>query len=397
MRRAAPSIRGPTDRHPLAGAMNGALESPPLAQTRPRPRARRALHALGAGLLACVVLEAVVRFLVLSPACADWGIARRLRNPNRFGRVQSDDAPAILSFLWLPEEKRTRRPPWCPSHDARVGWTSELFRPGDYAHVEEAKVGGRRPVLLFGNSFAACVTDPGTRFQDLLEESPLGQEFALLNYGVPGYGLDQTWLLLREVLARRPAEDAVVVVGLLVDDDLDRCLLTFRNWPKPRLRVEDGRLIDPGTPVPSVDEFFAGDPELPASYAWALLAGALRDREERGTPAQEAEKQALTRALLAAVADELRQRDLECFFVLFNASAATADPGVLGWRQDLVRSELTRLGIRFTEARDDLLRAAEDAGGDLSPYFRFGDDHLDVLGNAVAFGALERGLTREGR
>jgi len=99
------------------------------------------VRALLAASLACVAAEGTLRFLLFAPTCADWALARRLRVASRFGRVQSDDAPAILSFLWLPEEKRERMPPWCPHHDARLGWTSELFRPGDYAHVDEARVG----------------------------------------------------------------------------------------------------------------------------------------------------------------------------------------------------------------------------------------------------------------
>lgn len=330
--------------------------------------------------------------LVLSPRCADWGLARRLRVASRFGRIQSDDAPSILYFLWQPQEERDRRPPWAPNRDARLGWTSELFQPGDYAHVDEARVGSRRPVLLFGDSFSACVTKPGTRFQDLLEASPLGKDYAMLNYGVPGYGLDQTWILMREVLARRPSEHAVVIVGLLVDDDLDRCILSFRNWPKPRLHVEDGRLIDPGTPIPSVSDYLAGSPNLPASYTWALLTNAFRDSTRRGTAAQETEKQELTKALLAAIVAVLRERRLDACFVLFNASAATADPSVLGWRQDLVRSELARLGMPFSEARDDILRAMERDQVKLDVYFRAFDDHFSERGNAAAFGAIERGL-----
>ena len=350
------------------------------------------LRTILATVLALGLLEGATRYLVLADSCSGWGIARRFRIMSRFGRVQSDDAPSILHFLWLPPGERNRRPPWAPSHDQRVGWTSDLFRPGDYAHVDESRVGDRRPILLFGDSFSAGVTSQEVRFQALLDKSPLGAHFALLNYGVPGYGLDQTYLLMREVLDRRTDGNPIVIVGLLVDDDLDRCLLSFRNWPKPRLFVESGRLIEPRGAVPTVSEYLAGHPNLPVSYAWTLFESIWRDTTVRGTARQEAEKQELSRLFLRAIVADLHRRELPFFFVLFNGTAATQDPAVLDWRQTLVREELSALGARWFEVRDDILSVCERRKLQAGFFFRAGDDHLNDQGNRIAFEAIRAGI-----
>ena len=95
-------------------------------------------------------------------------------------------------------------------------------------------------MLLFGDSFCECATPPEECWQGLLERSPLGPRFALVNYGTGGYGLDQVLLLARRVLDRWRGRDPLVVVGILVDDDLDRDALALRNFPKPRFRLADG-------------------------------------------------------------------------------------------------------------------------------------------------------------
>src|SRR5205085_7133999 len=102
------------------------------------------------------------------------------------------------------------------------------------------------PVLLFGDSYAQCATPPEQCFQSLLEQSELTHEFALLNYGVGGFGLDQMYLLLRHVLPRFREQKPFVVVAIMIDDDFTRSLLAMRDWPKSRAHWEHGILrIDP--------------------------------------------------------------------------------------------------------------------------------------------------------
>jgi hypothetical protein len=73
----------------------------------------------------------------------------------------------------------------------------------------------------------------------------------VLNLGVHGYGHDQMLLYLKEEgLRYRPD---VVVVGFL-PDDMERNVVAFRDYAKPRFVLEDGRLELTNVPVPTPDD-----------------------------------------------------------------------------------------------------------------------------------------------
>lgn len=348
-------------------------------------------------LVACGVLaECTLRFLLFSHVADRWPVARAFRDPSRFADSRDGEEWFVLNYLWTSAWGHGQgRPPWAPHEDDRLGWTSERFLSGTYAHVAEADLGTRRPVLLLGDSFSACVTPEGTCFESLMDGSRLGGEYALLNYGARGYGLDQTYLLLRSLLGRFASRKPIVLVGLMVDDDLDRCLLDFRDWPKPRLRAENGRLVVPEERIPTPEEYLAGHPPVPASYFAAMLRMSLRKPGTRTFPRAEAEKQELSRLILRAVVAELREKEVPFCFVLFNDSDHSADPGTNGWRQPLVHEELSALAAPYVEVRDELLLMASSGRAELGTLFR-GDKHLDERGNVAAFATMLRGLAISG-
>src|SRR5688572_29643210 len=107
-------------------------------------------------LATCALAEVATRSLLFSRLCSDWPLARQLRVQWRFGSAYSDELHYAIRFRWLPEEARAFCPEWAPYADPRVGWTSYLFAPPDYANLDEAGIGERRVVLLFGDSFAGC-------------------------------------------------------------------------------------------------------------------------------------------------------------------------------------------------------------------------------------------------
>lgn len=345
-------------------------------------------------LVACGALaECSLRFLLFSHVADQWPIAKSFRDPSRFADWRIGERWFVLNYLWTSAWGHGHeRPPWAPHQDDRLGWTSARFLPETYVHLAESTLGSRRPVLLFGDSFSACVTPEGTCFESLMDESRTGSECGLLNYGVAGYGLDQTYLLLLSAVGRFASRRPIVVVGIMVDDDLDRCRLDFRDWPKPRFRVENGRLLVPDVRIPTGEEYLARHPPLPASYLWSMLLMSLTNTKTGSFPEADAEKQELSRQILRAIVSELRGRDLPFFFLLFNDSDHIADQRTNGWRQTLVREELDALGAPYVEARDELRLMAAADRKELSSYFT-PDKHLVARGNVAAFATLLRGLT----
>lgn len=371
------------------------------APTAARPAYLQAAKSVlfwgGVFALSFVILECATRFLLFSRIIEQWGPARHMRNPGRFGSPYSDDLFYSIGYRWIPAERLAARPAWSPYHDARSGWTSNQFAPPDYAHCEEPLIGERQLLLLFGESFASCTSKPDyTCFEQQLRDSRLGERFALLNYGVPGHGLDQTYLLLEPVLDRHLARSPVVILGVTVDESLDRLVLGVRDWPKPRLRAKDDQLVLPSEPVPTLAEYMATGQSVQWSYAAVLLRRTLFPTRGRGTAAQELEKQELASLLLRRIVEDLEGRDLRYVFMIFNGRASAADPAVLGWRQELLRAELGKLAAPYVEVRDGLLVAAEHPGRTLDDFFMPHDYHFSQAGYGVAFASILRGLARLG-
>ena len=65
------------------------------------------------------------------------------------------DAAGIAAWLRHHPEQAGREH---PQFDAELGWTSEAIEPGTLRHAEEPGPAGERLVLLYGDSFARCLT-----------------------------------------------------------------------------------------------------------------------------------------------------------------------------------------------------------------------------------------------
>ena len=196
---------------------------------RPRSLAFRVFCALSAALAVLPAMELLLRLLLL-PGC---GAGEKHRRAGLYADPYSEDAYWALKRRWNPA------PTASPRLDRELGWTGD-FDPGTWKHHERHLLKGRRPVLLYGDSFSSCV-EGVICFQEILEDEPgFSREFRLLNYGTGGYGIGQTLLLMERTLPLFP--DAVVVAGLMTLD-IDRAVLSLRDAPKPRLRLEGGALV----------------------------------------------------------------------------------------------------------------------------------------------------------
>ena len=132
------------------------------------------------------------------------------------------------------------------------------------------KAPGVRRVLVFGDSFTfgEDVSDDETYAHFLQQRLP-GVE--VLNFGVHGYGHDQMLLYLQEEGLRYQPD--VVVLGFLYDD-MDRNLLGFRDYAKPRFELRAGRLELRNVPVPSPQDTL-GREAFRSKFVdlWTILRG----------------------------------------------------------------------------------------------------------------------------
>jgi hypothetical protein len=371
--------------------------SPRQSRTR---RFGKAVLALSIGfVLVLILLELGIRFLVLGDSALAMRLGEGLRKPENFADSNVDDDYWKLQYLFLPADKKGP----AVNADPECGWTGDSVRPGTYEHARAADVRGRRPVLLYGDSYAACATEAEACFQGILDRSPLGEKYCLVNYGVGGYGLDQIALLIKKTIDAWKEQDPIVVVGFLVDNDFDRDVLTFRCWPKPRFRIEGDRLVASGPVDPDPDRYLEENPPsirsyllrlltyrkgmLPARLQWYLRRGSLKNEE----------KIALGRKILAEIHSDLSSRGIEHFFLSFHGQAGVARSEGTRWADELVQSSAKDLGVPLVETRPYLLAAAQGSLEQANRYFGgaprlFG--HYNEMGNLIAFEALRAGIEK---
>jgi hypothetical protein len=127
-------------------------------------------------------------------------------------------------------------------------------------------------VICVGASFTfgAGTRDEETmpvRLEAALNGDGLGR-WETLNLGVPGYGTDQQWLFLAARGFRYKPD--IVVLGFY-ERNIERNVMSFRDFAKPYFTLVDGRLTLRNVPVPSPAEVLARKPELPRIRLISLI------------------------------------------------------------------------------------------------------------------------------
>lgn len=354
-----------------------------------RPLTTRLLLTLLGTLLALVAVELGLRGLLFGRAPWVRAMGERVRRAELFAEPD-EDLYWSLNYRFQPPKVAVPRPPF----DPLLGWHSRLIESESYAHLGASRLGDRRPVLHYGDSFARCLTESSDCFEGLLGRSDLADTHLLMNYGGGGYGLDQIYLMVRASIDAWVESDPLVVVSIYYGDDLERCSLSFREWPKPRLSLEsDELLVTPPKGAESHRWLQRNGPRV-NSYLWRwvlhgddLPARGLRERL-RGRTDRLAELRELCPALVEETHRLLADRDLDHCFLLFPGAAELEAPP--GWQERLLEESLGELGIPFENAREDFEEELLTGGEPLSAYFASG--HYTAAGNAVAFRAMRRGI-----
>ncbi|MBL8201886.1 MAG: hypothetical protein JNK40_13035 [Chromatiales bacterium] len=207
--------------------------------------------ALVSGLLCFLVIEAGLRVIAQPDALGqrigatvllpyEWpAVAQANRELLAGSRPDSDFYVADPRLGWTIGPART-------SEDGLYASGAEGLRSREPGLVEAAVRAGPR-IALFGDSFAFSeeVAFPDSLARYLEEE--LGNGAQLLNFGVPGFGIDQAALRFQYEGARWAPRVAVLA---FIEDDLLRTanVYTFLkgSWglplSKPRYVLRDGRL-----------------------------------------------------------------------------------------------------------------------------------------------------------
>jgi hypothetical protein len=292
------------------------------------------LLVLAVTLVACELLFRKALF-------SGWKAVEHLRRPGLYAKQYPDPAGPIhgQDYWSLYTLLGGENQPLAEPHPL-LGWHGK-FNPATLVPFGEEHAGDRRPVLLFGDSFSACVE--ALCFEEILNaDSMFAQAHYLHNFGVGGYGLDQIHLLYNEVVGRY--DKPFVVLGFMTRD-MERAMLQARVSPKPWFTLEADSLVLHGVPIaaPGRAWYEENKPAIP-SYLWRylrnrLLGDSLHDAAE--TRAYTDAMRRLNRTLLLRTLEDIRARGLDHMVLVFEPMYQLRED----WRSLFFRELLDSLGV----------------------------------------------------
>ena len=147
-----------------------------------------------------------------------------------------------------------------------LGWNFKCWNK-TYFHPQVQYLKGRRPVLLYGDSFGQCI-DSTTCFEDYLNaDTAFNKKYFFINYGSGAHGVDQIYTLFKSSFYHY---DNPIVIFSFLTNDLGRSVLNFREGEKPIYKVlPDGSLyLDTSMYLPSNVAYLKKYPPTIKSYLW---------------------------------------------------------------------------------------------------------------------------------
>ncbi len=310
-----------------------------------------------------ILLEIVFRYLLFS----DIAAFDRLRAPDNYADYFSDDDYYKLSYLF--NNKKISDIP-----HPLLGWSGN-FSSTTYIHDDSHNLQSRRPVLLYGDSFAAR-----PHFQTILNNAPeFSQDYYLLNYGVGGYGVGQIFLLFQKSV--HLYDDPFVVVSLMTLD-LDRTVLSVRSGQKPYFQMENGVLTLKGVPInPDPHDFFIRHPPQITSYVYRRILYAYLPDEAvsilRPNQARIEEKKAVNEQIVLEIIKELRENDLDFIFLIFHPhwpGVSTLD-SESDWRDPFLRTLLEEQNAPYIWSKDVFKQDSHNRTFSFADYIELENGH----------------------
>jgi hypothetical protein len=318
---------------------------------------------------------------------------------------------------------RAQRPLAERSHteyDAELGWIhrpnvalADLYGPGASLHTNAQRFRGLREVavdvppgrlraICSGDSFALGygVGDADTWCAQLEALEP---RIEAVNMGQGGYGIDQAYLwFLRD---GAPLAHHVHLFTFIVEDFARMGSTSFFGYAKPRLRLEDDRLVTEGVPVPRAALRFpwlAQNAHLAGQLRSVALLGHLLGRTGIAPPqpSRDAEVPRLAAAVFAELARLHRDAGRRLVLVYLPMIEELRDDGTAELRR-FVAQQAQALGVPFLDGVKALrqLPAAEVA----SLYIAEGASdlpaaagHFTARGNRWAAEWILAGLREQG-
>ena len=295
-------------------------------------------------LVTTVICLILAEFIFRALLFGNFGFMKQVRKPEYFSEISSPEYWKLCYHFGreIPPEKP----------HPELGWIGR-FHETHYMHRDIENLQRKRPVLLYGDSFAMCV-DSVQCFEDILnQDTSFTKNHFLLNYGVGGYGVGQAALLASKTT---PHYDRPFVVFSMLTTDIDRTILPVRTGQKPYFDIEKDKLRLRGYPIYDQPEaYFKKNPPKIRSYLYRrflfsninFLPYRISSRLKKKYHYIE-KKQAVNELLIERVARELRENDIEFVFMVFHFEDDMMSPhSEENWRDQFFRRVLEENEIPY--------------------------------------------------
>ncbi len=255
-----------------------------------------------------------------------------------------------------------------------LGWSQQETAPGNPLGLQadslaRLKKDGRRKILFYGDSFVKGRADQDHQLPRYLQARIPDAD--VLDLGVGGYGTDQIYLMFRET--HQLTDKPFVLLGVLMNDDMNRAGLKFRTYWKPHFTFSALEELElQGVPVTPRQDV---RPRI-FSYAAAFMRIRLGFVDRK--------KNFLKRLNALLVEKVHRDCSKGCgglTYVLFYDRVSIHREN---WQERAMKSELEKQGIEYIDTKPLLLRYAKEHGLESTDVFYDPNDgHHNNLGNKV--------------
>ncbi len=313
----------------------------------------------------------------------DIEIMKKQRIPELYADEYSEDECWKLYYPFNKEEYQYAIAHPKPTKKTRL---TRYILEDNYKHVNGGYINGRRPVLIYGDSFAACYS-PDDCFDHILNNDEIfSKNYYLLNYGVGGYGLDEIYLLLKNSIDNY--SNPVVIVSLMTLD-LDRSILSFRSGPKPYFAIENNHLkLNEVTIYPDMETMFLNNKPKIISYFYRriIYSGFIKHflPEQllsylKGEDYYKKKKIQVNERIMIEIINELKSRNIDYVFLIFHPSSIRGEgllkENVDDWRDVFIKQILHTNNIPYIWSKDIIFQQIKDNNVSLSDFFLKGDGH----------------------
>lgn len=349
---------------------------------------KKYLYVLISASICLLLLEILIRISLFS----NYFMTARFRQPAFYGDYFSDDDYWKLYYSLSRTNLLYYPPPNPKAIHPILGWSQVYISNDNPLGLMQESLGlvqsGKQKILFYGDSFVRGGADHDYQIPVYMTKHL--DNAAVIDLSCGGYGLDQIFLMFE--FTHRKIKHPHIFIGVLVDDDLDRSILSVRTGQKPYFILDNGKLALEGVPIdPDPRHYFEQNPPRIKSYIFRYLYRGVCSKFHLSE--KKLNKVAQKIKINARIIEELNKIcKEEGYYLEFILFYSRHNLRFECWQEKFIKDKLMELGVFYIDTKAILLKYADQHSIDLNEFYKLegdGANHHNNLGNeAIAEGIL---------